>query len=282
MTELDLEWRIRVAEAVDVPAMVRLWNRSCRFDPLTPALLREKIWEDIAGALVVEAGKRIVGFVVYVARERSGFLKMLAVDHEYRRRGIAERLLRNAEKVLRTRGCTRIRLGESAPNYLVPGLDERYEEALAFFEALGFKRFGLIHDMVAPLEGLESRQDPDAEAELAAAGIELTRATLKHRNEVIRFLSEWWPVWVAEVSRAFAADPISLHLALKDDRVVGFAAHDAVDEQSQLSGPRVVDELDQHHLTAVRTAPVGLDVGQLAIDVAIAQHQVVGPRELQV
>ena len=58
-----------------------------------------------------------------------GWIYHLAVAPAHRRRGIATRLMRRAEAVLRARGCSKINLQVRATN----------ESAVAFYRALGYQ-----------------------------------------------------------------------------------------------------------------------------------------------
>lgn len=230
--------------ASDAGAVRALWNRSVRFDPLTPALLEEKVWADPGytpeTVLVYEWGGEIVGFAQGVVRDHGagqrGYVKLLAVDAAHRRRGIGGELLAVIEASLREGGAGAVRVAESAPNYLTPGLDARYTPGVLFFEKHGYRRIGETSNLEVDLDR-EDWSTGAEEADLAAGGFTVRRAEAGDGEAVRAFLGIHWPPWVAEVEAALAHDPPTLHLALKEREIIAFAAHDANNVGTGWFGP---------------------------------------------
>jgi N-acetylglutamate synthase-like GNAT family acetyltransferase len=73
------------------------------------------------------------------------------------------------------------------------------------------------------------------------AGIEVRRALRADAPALNAFLDSHWPSWRAEAAVALASEPATLHLALRDGRVVGFAAWDANNRGTGWFGPMGVD-----------------------------------------
>lgn len=217
-----------------------LWSRSAPHDPLTPALFDEKVWGEPAGlALAAELDGDLAGIgvgVLWPGAERRGSIRLLAVAPGARRHGIGAALVSALAHDLRQQGATVLRIGESAPNYLTPGVDVRYDAAPAFFDALGFDPIGEAVNLGVDLSDDDWRTDAD-ESRLADANVEVRRAAASDRDALGVLLDAHWPSWRAETDRALANAPPTLHLALRDGSVLGFAAHSANNVGSGWFGP---------------------------------------------
>jgi mycothiol synthase len=216
----------------DAPELLELWNRSAQFDPLSAELLQEKVGEDPGQALVWDdSGLR--GFVHAVHRPENcrGYVKLLCVDPATRRRGIATALLEASEKHLGSAGAPVVRVCESNPNYLVPGIDPRYTPALAFCEKRGYSRVGETCNMVCQLgaHNLAAETDPP--------GLVIRRALPGDKPAVLELLANHFPIWRTEVSTMFQNDPISLHLAFKGGQLAAFAGYDGNNRGTGWFGP---------------------------------------------
>lgn len=235
---------LRHLQDTDIASLLSLWNRSVRFDQLTPGLLEEKVFDDPDYdrelALVIDDGQHLAGFIMGVVRVRNGenrgYVKLLVVDPKRQRRGLGSRLLQELEARLGQGGCVTIRLFEANPNYLVPGLDPRYSEAVAFFEKHGYQRFGETANMEVDLAAQDFETAAD-EVSLRGEGIEIRRAIMGDYDEIMGFLQRHWSAWIPEVQRELLNYPVSLHLALRQDRVVGFAGFDGNNLNTGWFGP---------------------------------------------
>ncbi|MBS7607732.1 MAG: GNAT family N-acetyltransferase [Candidatus Bathyarchaeia archaeon] len=99
---------IRKLRVDDYPELVRLWTRAGlpfkpkgRDNPEAIAKQMEENPDFFIGAF--ENGK-LIGAVIASSDSRKGWINRLAVDPDYRRRGVARTLIAEAEKVLRQRG----------------------------------------------------------------------------------------------------------------------------------------------------------------------------------
>lgn len=236
--------RLAPLERTDTTAVVSLWNRAARFDALTEALVCEKLFEDDGAApeLLIKAvsGSQLIGFAAGTLRDREGvmfgFVKMIAVDPKWQRRGIGSALLQSLESTLRAAGAKVVRPGESAPNYLTPGTDVRYTRAVVFFESSGYERVGTAVNMSVDLASQDFRSTV-AEQDFRANGIEIRRARPGDRANVEQLLNRHWPAWKPEVFTTFANDPISLHIARRGSEVIAFSAHEANNRGTGWFGP---------------------------------------------
>ncbi len=224
---------IRLLCDKDSEAVRVLLNENLAFDHLFPSLLAEKLDEnrDPELSLIAEIGGTLVGMVSGVIGERKrGFIKMMAVHRDHQRQGIGSTLLHQVERVFNARGVEEIRLGESAPNYLWPGVDVRYRAASAFFEKQGYRRFGGTSNLEVDLKTREfTLPTPN--------GYTIHRALPEDKNPLMAFLSEHFPSWRGEAAVCFINDPISLFLARRGGALAAFAAHEANNRGTGCFGP---------------------------------------------
>ncbi len=228
----------------DAAPLLEFWNASARFDALTGDLLAEKIWADEGYdpgmTLVCADAGRITGFVMGVMRQGvdgpRGIIKLLAVAGEQRRSGIGSRLLLAVEARLGELGAKTIRVCESPPNYLTPGIDSRYSGAPHFFDRHGYVQVGEACNMTVDLED-RAFTSVDKERALQAQGVIIRRATADDRAAVTRLLETHWPPWRKEVIASLLNKPPSLHLALAGPEVLAFAAYDANNRGTGWFGP---------------------------------------------
>jgi len=235
---------MRALQRDDGEAVLAMWNATARFDPLTPDLLEEKVWGDTGfdpglAQVCIDDGA-IAGFAMGVLRPMShgprGIVKLIAVDVERRRRGVGGRLLAAVEAGLRERGAQAVRVCESAPNYLTPGVDARYSAAPHFFEKHGYARVGEACNMTVDLQSRRF-ETTEAERELAARGIEVRRAVDEDRAGLEALLRAHWPSWLPEARAALDSRPVSLFVARHGGAVLAFAAWDANNRGTGWFGP---------------------------------------------
>ena len=94
-----------------------------------PAEIEKKIARDPDLFLLAEAKGLIIGAVMGGFDGRRGIMYHLAVDPQYRRKGIANLLVDALEKKLKEKGCIRY--------YLLVTKDN--EEAISFYESRGWE-----------------------------------------------------------------------------------------------------------------------------------------------
>ena len=225
--------------------LLAVWNAAADHDPLTPGLLAEKLDHEPAEAaacgLAALVGDALAGWAFGVLREAAsgprGVVKLLAVAPDFRRRGVGSALLAAVESRLVAAGAAAIRVGESAPNYLVPGVDERCTSLAVFLERRGYVRIGSAVTMQADLAADPFATEAD-EVRLAAGGITVRRAGDAEVPALAALLASHWPSWQAEVTAALARSPRAVHVACGgDDAVVAFAAYDGNNAGTGWFGP---------------------------------------------
>ncbi len=231
--------RVRLATSADDQSLLALWNRAATYDPMSKQLFQEKVHGDPdATTLVAEADGQAIGFATLVARhltdEVRGIIKLIAVEPAFQRTGVGSTLLNEAERELAQRGATAIRVGESFPNYLTPGVDLRYAAALAFFASHGY---ALLAEAVNLEVDLGAWQATHQEPRSLPNGVNIRRATPDDMPAIAVLISTHWPPWWGEVSQALVNDPATLFLAWQGETVLGFAAHDANNRSTGWFGP---------------------------------------------
>ncbi len=123
---------------VDYDVVRALWREAGSGIQLSPSdeqgEIGKKLHRDPDLFLVAEEGKRIVGAVLGGFDGRRGMVYHLAVQPEYRERGIGRTLMEELEHRLRTKGCLKY--------YLLVTKDN--QEALAFYGQMGCDEMELL------------------------------------------------------------------------------------------------------------------------------------------
>ena len=122
---------IRSFEETDRSALEKLWSEVFGGDPLRNAPLRmieQKLRVQPELLLVARVDDALVGAIMAGYDGVRGWLYHLAVAPEHRGRGVATRLVREAESRLSALGCSKVNLQIRASNAAVK----------AFYEKLGY------------------------------------------------------------------------------------------------------------------------------------------------
>lgn len=123
--------RIRVYEAGDREGVITLWNQVFRDDPPwnEPAtVIDRKLTVQPDLFFVCESEGRIVGTVMAGFDGFRGWVHKVATDPQFRRQGIARRLMEAAERGLVSKGCRKLNLQVRDGN----------ERAISFYDDLGY------------------------------------------------------------------------------------------------------------------------------------------------
>jgi ribosomal protein S18 acetylase RimI-like enzyme len=152
-----------------VPALVRLCRRALPDDGFSDAELGAALFDGDPPAVV--RGAPDVGVVASVRRRGGAYLRLLAVDPDHRRQGVATALVRAAEADLA--GAGDVTVGTDAPDYLFPGVESTQIGALCLFEKLGYRRTDTNFNMDVDLTRLPPRPDRGADPAGPGDGPEL-------------------------------------------------------------------------------------------------------------
>jgi len=117
----------------DIPAMIRLWKKSGL--PIreksrdSPKALRAEMKAGSQNFIGAFDGKELIGLVLATSDGRKGWINRLAVEPSHRHKGIALRLIQEAEEEIVSRGI-----------HLISGLIEKGNEAsFALFTKAGYE-----------------------------------------------------------------------------------------------------------------------------------------------
>jgi len=228
----------------------KLCRQNLVYDVMPDHLLREKTFgdpdyrEDLTLLAVDDDEKEVAGFIQGVIRNRKdgryGYVKLLCVSKDNRRNNIAQQLYDILEDKFRDEEVKVIRVGESYPNYLMPGVDPYYTEAICFFERNSFEKFNDTANLVVELTQQEF-DTKDAENHLHIENIFVKRAEQKDKEKVLDWLQNAFEGWIPEVTEAFNCDPIPLFISGKAGSVWAFSAYEVNNKGTGWFGPMGTD-----------------------------------------
>ncbi len=239
-----MEYQIRTYQPEELAELAEFLNANLDYDSMSESLLKEKlegdpVWEP-EKALICHDGKKIIGFMQGVIRDirgkRYGYIKLMAVEKSYRRKGVAKMLYEHLERSFKSDKVDVVRIYDVPMNYFMPGIDPRYTEALCFAIRMGFKRFGDANNMVVNL-GAFDWDTAEEEKALKIHGIEVKRADVHEKQSVLEFVKEEWALWTHEIEMAFIDDPPSVHVASLHRVIKAFSAHNGNNKGTGWFGP---------------------------------------------
>ncbi|WP_343029985.1 GNAT family N-acetyltransferase [Alkalibaculum sporogenes] len=222
--------------------VVNLWNKTLTADPITVFKFRKQaLFDDnfdIDLCYIAIENDCVVGFVLATKRkfpylERGleptlGWINVLFVDENYRRKGIGEALVKHAEVTLKSMGAETITLGAYSPNYFFPGVDkENYSDALNFFEEMGYQAGKESYSMSKDLHGYKmSRETLNKLFKAQEAGFSFVNFEYKYALELLEFLKDefgggWKRNALISMQNNTAQDCILIVLNL-EGKIVGF------------------------------------------------------------
>ncbi|OGV01204.1 MAG: hypothetical protein A2455_06395 [Ignavibacteria bacterium RIFOXYC2_FULL_35_16] len=185
-----------------------------------------------------------IAFIQGVVRKRAdgkvGYIKLLCVDSNERRKGHARMLYENVEQKMKKQNVKQIRVYESYPNYFMPGIDPFYTEAVCFFERLGYKKIGDTSNLVADLS-LQSFDTESEEKKLLEEKIVFRRAEISDKENIMKWLEVKFSAWIGEVSSAYQNNPFTVFICEIDGQLKAFSAHEGNNKGTGWFGPMGTD-----------------------------------------
>ncbi|WP_127478112.1 ribosomal protein S18-alanine N-acetyltransferase [Sulfurivermis fontis] len=129
---------IRPATAEDIDALVEIENRCFDTDRLSRRSFRHMITKAHAALLLDEDGGAVRGYVLLLFNAGTSLARMysIAVDPQYRGRGIGRQLMLAAEQAALAQDCVTLRLEVRVDN----------ASSIALYESMGYRRFGVYDD----------------------------------------------------------------------------------------------------------------------------------------
>jgi GNAT superfamily N-acetyltransferase len=266
----------RDGSAADLPAATALAAASFDLDPEEAAELPRLLWAEDEGTtrvrLVVERDGEPAGVLLGSLQGDDAFLDLVVVAPDARGAGIGRALLTEWERRALDAGATRSRVGENLHTYAWPGVDIRYTGFLAQLLRAGYARTRIAYNMDVPLDQ-DHAPTPAALERLTAAGLAVRRGAPGDADAVAEHTQRLWSessdVWFRETQTALHRERPPIFLALRGERVVGFAAHGI--HRPSFYGPIATDPAEQGH-----------GIGAVLSDLCLADMAARGVRVAQI
>jgi len=265
---------IRELRKEDIKAITDICVKGMEYDYLNEDLVREKTieasdYEPELGIVYEKEGK-VVGFAQCAYGPRRGdiwgYIRLLVVHPTYRQQGIGSALLKECEERLAKKDVALISIMDAIPNYLTPGLDYRYTEAFCFLSKHGYEKVGENINLICDVSPDKFDVTEDLRR-LEKEGFTIRRAEPDDKEEVLRFIRSEFALWEGEVKEFFRNDPISLHICLRGEEVVGFSGYDGNNKNTGWFGPMGV-------LPECRGKGIGALLCKLCLrDIALQGHK---------
>ena len=240
-----MNYNIRQYKDSDFDQVLKLCQKSYHLDVISEELLQEKIYDDPFYEKeliwVTCDEEKVLGFLMGTCRMNIrgvnyGYVKMMAVDKEFRRNRIAKSMYELLEKELRQRKVDVMRLGDVPMNYFMPGIDPRYTPAICFAIRMQFNRFTETSNLSVDLNN-RNWSDSKKIEQLKADKIEVYRVTPEDKQELMEFVEAEWKLWQYELEMAYKNKPIGIHIAKLNGKIRAFSAHSANNKGMPWFGP---------------------------------------------
>ncbi|MEG0076917.1 GNAT family N-acetyltransferase [Anaerorhabdus sp.] len=222
--------------------VVDCWNRCCWYDAITiPKFRKQALFDDNFDhnlCFVALDDEKLVGFVLATKRKfpylergiepTKGWINVIFVDKEYRRKGIGTQLLNCVESSLIERGVTDIILGAYSPNYFFAGLDPiHHEEACHFFNSKGYLSGAEHFSMNRDLHGFQMSQKVlEKKYEAECKGFKFINFEYQYSLELLEFLkNEFGGGWKRNALISMQnenAEDVMLIVLDKENQICGF------------------------------------------------------------
>ncbi|RXJ02553.1 GNAT family N-acetyltransferase [Anaerobacillus alkaliphilus] len=259
-TVTQLEYR--QYQAGDEQSIVTLWNFCLPKDPINQKRFRNLVLLDAnfdpEGLRLAFSNDRLVG-VVYAVRRLlpmygtdleldNGWIPFFFVDRNYQKLKVGSRLLEDACNFLRNAGRTSVFFASYAPNYLLPGIDEKtYPAGFAFLKSMGFSR---LYSPIAMDYSLLSCEIPEDVIELkekrVSEGFTFGPVEDGDLYELIRFANDKFnPDWGRAIREGILQGlPMSRVFVARNPKqqLIGFCLYGGYEGIPERFGPFGVDE----------------------------------------
>jgi GNAT superfamily N-acetyltransferase len=236
---------IRELRTGDLPQLTHLCRVGLEHDQFFEQLVSEKTLgahdfdPNLAFGVEHRTG-RLVGFVCGVLGRRRevpyAFVRLMVVDPAHRNHGFGSQLLNEFQRRSRERGARRVSIMDVPGNYFMPGLDPMYTEGTCFLVKHGYERATITENLICEVR--PGRWDCRERSEaLARQGLTIRRAAPGDANALEAFLAAEFPGWEWEVLRALRHDPPLVHLCIRGEEVIAFAAAEGNNQGTGWFGP---------------------------------------------
>jgi GNAT superfamily N-acetyltransferase len=240
LTNINIHYRL--FNGIDEVQIIPLWNQCLIRDPITLEKFRQKILLDEnfdpQGCIVVELGKKIIGFSLSIRRRYPyyglgfekgiGWITIMFVHPEYQRKGIGQELIIRSETFLSKSGTNEVLVSPYTPNYFLPGIDiDVYSNAYHLFMKSGYKKHEKVYSMGRSL--LDFHTTPELTQrckDLKKQGITIKTFESKYTVNLLEFLRLNYPgdlFRIALERLRFYPESDNIFIALKHDDLIGFS-----------------------------------------------------------
>lgn len=221
--------------------VLRCWNDNLIYDLINEErftdmiLLDDNFDSQLFKIATVE--DEVVGFCFGIKRkipylERGleptrGWINILGVDKNFRRQGIASKLVQSLESEFQKQGVKEITLCAYSPNYFTPGIDIRYHEALLFFENHEYQYQNEAVSMQRDLWDFQMSENIKTKRQaLEAEGIHIISYQKKYMLHLLDFvLNEFGSGWKRNVLMAMQKKEAEKTIFLcidQNENILGF------------------------------------------------------------
>ncbi|WP_257347907.1 GNAT family N-acetyltransferase [Pseudalkalibacillus decolorationis] len=239
-----------------------LWNQELGNEfPISERLFIQNSFKCLhlleEGSFIVHCDEKVVGLIISkVTREqvdllpnKVGWIQVILVAKEHRRKGIVMKLLQMAEKSLRNCGVSKIVLGRDIHHYF-PGIPSCCSDTLIWFEKQDYQYVNKVQDYYRSV----------------SSGIKLLKTDLVisvlkevEQGALLAFLHQSFPGrWEYEAIDYFRAGGDGRHflVAKKEGKIIGFVRVN--DTESPILGPNVYwDAVFPEKMVGI--GPLGID-----------------------
>jgi mycothiol synthase len=246
----------------DEEKIVELWNQAATKDPITTKRFRNLVLLDAnfdpEGLRLAFENDRLVGCVYAIRRQlpmygtdlepENGWIPFFFVDKAFSKQGIATQLMDDAFAFLSKHGRKNVFFSSYAPNYILPGIDEKaYPEGFQFLQKYGFERQYSPVAMDYSLVGYEIPEDVKAlKQERVSEGYAFRHPEDGDLPELIHFANtKFNPDWGRAIREGILQGlPISRIFIARDpnNELVGFCIYGGYEGVPDRFGPFGVDE----------------------------------------
>lgn len=230
----------------DLKPVAKLCRLNMEYDTMPDFLLREKTFGDVRFdprlTLIVAEQKDSppIGFIQGVfnssAIYKTGYIKLLCVESNYRRKGIAAELYKRIERLFIEEKVTSVRVYECLPNFLTPGIDERNIPAMQFFERQGFKRVGESFCFGVDLVNNNFNYQYEIDL-LKSQGVSIFSGDEVDKQEIMNWVEKVNPMFKENVKSAIENNPPSVIMMKRSSGIAAVSLYEANNKGTGTLGP---------------------------------------------
>ncbi len=244
---------IKVEFINKVNELIKEWNNEIVNYPLDERIIKEKLIEHLdvidSYALVNDENQYVASIVLkkcYKGDVLNGFISLIHVKKEYRKQGIATRMIKEALKLFKEEGLNRVWLGCDY-GCLFSGLFiDNNEEDHKFFINRGFTFDHNTHNMLLS-KRIETPKTKDYEYCLLSEDL---------RYEFEEFTKKFSRRWSFENKNANCKDVV---LILKDKKIIAFARICMKDSKALTNGINNFRKYEKEGRVLGALGPLGVD-----------------------